>query len=133
MCRTQEFILRCFTYSVRAKQSGGSPYCRCCSTTFRNEDIFHIVIICEAYADIRKKLIPGYQDLCSKTKIPINFEAISSNEDTLCQFILDPSSFNLKFRVNLTDPTLCRFFKLSRDYCNAINKRRIEIIRTKDK
>ena len=122
-----------FTYSVRAKQSGGSPYCRCCSTTFSNEDIFHIVVICEAYADIRKKLIPGYQDLCSKTKIPINFEAIANNENTLCQFILDPSSFNLKFRVNLTDPTLCRFFKLSRDYCNAINKRRIEIIRTKYK
>ena len=83
-----------FTYSVRAKQSGGSPYCRCCSTTFSNEDIFHIVVICEAYADIRKKLIPGYQDLCSKTKIPINFEAIANNENTLCQFILDPSSFN---------------------------------------
>ena len=41
-----------FTYSVRASQSGGSPYCRCCiSDTFRNEDIQHILVICEAYAE----------------------------------------------------------------------------------
>ena len=123
-----------FTYSVRASQSGGSPYCRCCiSDTFRNEDIRHILVICEAYADIRTKLIPEYRILCSLTKIPIDFDAISSQESDLCQFILDPSSFNLKSRVNLKDPILSKFFKLSRDYCSAINKKRMEIIRAKEK
>ena len=121
------------TYSIRASQSGGSPHCRCCSSEpSKNEDLLHILTICNAYTDIRNRLIPEYQNLCLETRIPINFEDISSQDSILCQFILDPSSFNLKVRVNLNDPILDKFFKLSRDFCNAINKRRMEIIQAKE-
>ena len=119
------------TYSIRASQSGGSPHCRCCTTQPpENEDLLHVLIICSAYTDIRKRLIPEYQDLCLRTKIPLDFKAIFSDDEEFCQFILDPSSFNLKVRVSLSDPILGQFFKISRDYCNAINTRRLKIIRT---
>ena len=122
-----------FTYDIKANQSGGSPHCRCCSPqTPKNEDILHILTSCEAYAEIRKKLLPEYQNLCMESESKPCFNEISSQTDTLCQFILDPSSFNLKMRVNMNDPVLGLFFQLSRDYCNAINTRRMNILSTKE-
>ena len=123
-----------FTYSVRATQSGGSPHCRCClNPTPQNEDILHILVICDAYTDIRKRMIPEYQELCSQSKSKIEFEEICKQDKILCQFILDPASFNLKRRIHLSDPILGRIFQLSRDYCNAINTARMSVIRTKEK
>ena len=122
-----------FTYSIKASQSGGSPNCRCCTPQQpRSEDLLHILIICTAYSDIRKRLIPEYQNLCLKTIIPLDFEDISSQDQELCQFLLDPSSFNLKVRVSLSDPILGEFFKLSRNYCNAINMKRMKILRAEE-
>ena len=106
---------------------------RCCTTQPpRSEDLIHILIICTAYSDIRKRMIPEYQNLCLKTRIPLDFEAISSQDQKLCQFLLDPSSFNLKVRVGLSVPILGDFFKLSRDYCNAINMKRMKILRAEE-
>ena len=121
-----------FTYDVKANHSGGSPHCRCCPTPSPNEDILHILTICVAYADIRKKFFPQYQNLCLKSKSKVLFQDISSDNATLCQFILDPAIFNLSTRIHMNDPILGSFFKLSRDYCNAVNSERMKIIRRKE-
>ena len=122
-----------FTYDVKANQSGGSPHCRCCSPPSpSNEDLLHILTICEAYAEIRKRIFPVFQALCSQSKSGVDFSEISSENITLCQFILDPSSFNLKTRIHMSDPILGSMFNLSRGYCNAINTARMNILRCKE-
>ena len=51
------------------------------------------------------------------------------NEDLLCQFILDPTSLNLKTRVSLNDPLVPQFYKLSRDFCFLLDKTRIGLLK----
>ena len=48
---------------------------------------------------------------------------------TFCQFILDPSSFNIKEKVHLNDPIMGSLFKLSRDYCYVVNSARKKILK----
>ena len=64
--------------------------------------------------------------LCQKINY-LNFEDIigEGNPETLTQFILDPTSFNLKIRVNISDPTAQEIFKISRDMCNSIHSERV--------
>ena len=121
------------TYSVRATQSGGSPICRCCPPQSpENEDILHILTKCEKYSDIRKRMLPEYQVLCLQSKTRLNFDAVKCNAKTLTQFILDPSSFNLENRVNVSDPVLPSLFQLTRDYCNAIHTKRMNTLHSKE-
>ena len=122
-----------FTYSIKATQSGGSPYCRCCSPSVpQDEDISHILVACEMYEDIRKRFFPHFKSLCSLSASKIDFEDICKEANILTQFILDPSSFNLKARMNISDLILSKFFKISRDYCNAIHTKRLKIIKSKE-
>ena len=66
------------------------------------------------------------------TEIPLaltDFENICQNEETLAQFILDPTSLNLSERLSVQDPLMNEFFKLSRNFCYKIDKTRIEILK----
>ena len=60
-------------------------------------------------------------------KTSLSKVTISDFRDTegiFTQFVLDPSSMNLSPRVHRNDPILTELFKLSRDLCFSINKRR---------
>ena len=83
-----------------------------------------------AYADIRSRIIKEYEELCSQPKSNISFQEIYKANATFGQFVLDPSSFNLKERVHLNDPILGSLMKLSRDYCHAVNATRMNILKT---
>ena len=52
----------------------------------------------------------------------INSQQLTHRDVT--QFIVDPASMNLENRINITDPLLPSFYKLSRDFCYAMDKRR---------
>ena len=118
-----------FTYEVKSDQSGGSPHCRCCPTPSPVENLQHILTTCSAYLDIRTRIVKEYELLCSQTKTNVSFQEIYNFNSTFCQFVLDPSSFNLKDRVHLNDPILGSLFKLSRDYCHAVNSSRKKILK----
>ena len=77
-------------------------------------------------------MIPEFEALCLQAKSNFEFEEIRSQPNSLTQFILDPSSFNLKMRINVSDPILPIIFQLSRDYCVAIRTRRINVITSMD-
>ena len=110
------------TYETKANQSGGSPYCRCCSTTDSNiEDLKHILTECDSYLGIRERMMPEFSHVCKTSKSKVNFDEIYMENKTLCQFILDPSSFNLEKRVHMSDPALDHLFRICRDYWYAIN------------
>ena len=103
-----------FTYEMKSEQSGGSPHCRLCCE-MKNETISHILTFCGAYSDVRNRILQEFSYLCTKSQSGILFSELLNDSEGLCQFILDPTSLNLKRRVNLNDPMLGSFFQLSRD------------------
>ena len=129
-----------YTYEVKSQHSSGSPHCHvCCDNetesnnfTRPSESICHILVICRAYSDIRNRIIEQYKQLCSVSNSTLNFHHISSDSELLCQFILDPTSINLPERINLKDPYLDSYFKLSRDICHGINERRLKFLKKLD-
>ena len=125
-----------FTYEKRADQSGGSPHCRCCgekSDTLRpNETIFHILVERTAYTEVRDRMFQEYETLCSTSQLSLEFQNIIKDKNTLCQFILDPSSLNLSLRVNINDPNLKSFFRKSRYICYSIHNKRMNILKKED-
>ena len=119
------------TYAVKASQSGGSPHCRICN--FESESISHVVTACSGMASIRQNLFIELRQLCMQTKNKVNLDEMMDDEQILCQFLLDPSSLNLKSRVSLSDPIIQRLFKFSREYCYIIDKTRTGILQEMEK
>ena len=117
------------TYDIKSKRSGGSPLCKCCTDTSSPEDLIHILTQCLAYKDIRDRMFPEYSNICSENDL--KFEEMTSTDENLCQFILDPSSLNLSKRINICDPELDKILRISRDYCYAINSTRMKILARK--
>ena len=115
------------TYEKKSEQSGGSPNCRLCSEG-EKENICHILTVCSAYCEIRLRILSEYSYLCLNSISGVHFSEILCDNQTLCQFILDPSSINLKTRVALNDPLLDAFYQISRDICFSINERRIKML-----
>ena len=98
----------------------------------KSESVFHILTICSVYSDIRERLIEKYSFLCLQSKSQVDFSEILFDPETLCQFILDPTSINLKRRINPNDALIESFFQLSRDVCSSINIRRLKLLKTKE-
>ena len=121
-----------FTYDIKAKHSGGSPLCRSCEQK-ENEDIIHILARCKAFTELRERIKIEYEKHCSETKTKINFEKVCEDDKTFCQFVLDPSSINLKDRVSNSDPILNQIFQTSRDFCFAIHSQRMKILEQKSR
>ena len=125
-----------FTYEKRSNQSGGSPHCRSCFLTNQesetpkpSENLIHILTECSAYSHIRDRILPEFSLLCQQSDAKINFDSISLEKATPCQLILDPISINLKSRINVNDPLLRQFFKLSRDFCYTIHTERMKVLK----
>ena len=121
------------TYSIKAKQSGGSPHCKICPVPSCDETYSHIISSCHGMAVEREKLLSDMKILCSNSRSSINFDKIVEDEKSLCQFVLDPTSLNLPTRVQLNDPLLGDFFRLSRDYCHLMDKIRTRLLKEKSK
>ena len=119
------------TYEIKSNQSGGGSHCRCCQAPSPPENLQHILTSCAAYRDIRSRFTTQFELLCTQSDSDIPFSQICSDSELFCQFVLDPGSFNLKNRIHTNDPTLNHFFKLSRDYCYAINSARKKILSEK--
>ena len=120
------------TYEKKADQSGGSPHCRCCDSQQRhNENIEHILTECDAYSEVRERILLEVESLCNKSRSRPDFESILKDRQTLCQFILDPTSLNLSSRISLNEPNLEAFFRKSRDLCFSIHNRRMELLKKK--
>ena len=101
-----------YTYQRRSDQSGGSPHCRACSDQYTAdrrpvESIPHILTVCTAYSDIRERILTEYAQICITSEFDFNY--ILTNSDNLIQFILDPSSLNLEYRISYSDPNLATY------------------------
>ena len=113
------------TLAIKFIQSGGSPDCIICTGNYR-ESICHLIASCSALAEERAQILTKYEQLCTDTIAKLDLNQIIANEETFCQFVLDPTSLNLKVMVNFNDPLVSEFFKLSREFCFLIDKLRTE-------
>ena len=110
-------------------QSGGSPLCQVCTEDIPSiETIEHILIHCSAYSEVRARILEELRMVLCQNK---HIQPIIESNENLCQFILDPTSINLSNRVNLQDPVVDTLFHLSRDFCYAINARRMKLLNSK--
>ena len=117
-----------YTYDVKSSRSGGSPHCRACSDPTSKEDLVHILTQCMSYREIRERIILEYSEVLITSESQLSMDEVLETNEHLCQFILDPSSFNLRKRINIRDPALHSLFRISRNYCYAINCERKRII-----
>ena len=124
-----------YTYEMKASFQGGSPNCRLCepsATPFMNvENLSHIIAICDAYKDIRRRILLQIEIVVRQSANHIDFQCILLNKELLTQFILDCTSLNLPTRVSPSDEVCPRIFQLSRDLCFSILKKRISMLRDK--
>ncbi len=112
------------TYKLKSEQNTNiSPHCRICLNG--DDETQHILTSCLKTESIRMKISSEMRDTCQFSLNHVDFKHIENDKIRLCQFILDPSSLNLPTRININDPILPRLFKLSRDYCFAVDKKRI--------
>ena len=115
------------TFEVKSRQSGGSDQCRLCANhdtgTGAVESLEHLLAQCVKFNNLRQRITTTMTNICQQAEIPIDLNELSSND--FSQFILDPSSVSLSQRVNISDPVLPQLFRISRDYCYAIDKERI--------
>ena len=81
------------TYQRKYDDSGqGSPHCQVCHC--------HIVAVCPQYQDTRQRILFEIQEQCLLAKTNVHFQDILYQPEVLTQFILDPTSFNLRNRIH---------------------------------
>ena len=115
------------TYQTKFNQSGvGSPHCRLCGSKFEN--LSHIIGSCQEFKEIRTKLLKEFESELLSCVSNVKIQDFTKDEDLITQFILDPTSMNLPYRVHLNDPIVLKLFSLSRDMCFSINKRRSNLL-----
>ena len=104
---------------IKSNQAGGSPRCRICQSGC-DETICHVISSCQALSVERERLLIEFNQLCNKTKNQI-------------MFIIDPTSLNLKSRINTSDPLVPMFYKLSCDLFYIIDKTRKGLLKEIEK
>ena len=114
------------TYDIKSRQSGGSAWCRCCSLQ-APETLTHIIVLCDSYTEIRSRFKSEYEELSRISDFDL--EQIFKSDEEYCQFILDPTSMNLKSRISYNDTNIDDWFKLSRDFCYSVNARRLSLLK----
>ena len=110
------------TYFVKSQQSGGSPHCRLCGAP--SETVSHVTVTCPALSDTRVRILTQLSSLTSLA------DTYRDNEELFSQFLIDPASFNLPSRVNISDPQLPAIYKICRDLCFSLDKERLEKLKS---
>ena len=116
------------TYKIKSEQSGGSPLCRLCRSG-EEERLSHLIASCSIMHDTRQQILSEMIDMAWSSESQVDLSQYLANEKDTTQFVLDVTSMNLPHRINVSDPVLSSFFKLSRDLCFYIDKTRTKILK----
>ena len=98
-------------------------FCKSKENIVLSEKTEHILTSCGAYDEIRERIFPQYESILKNSKLRCSLHDFQENNEKLCQFLLDPTSLNLKWRIPTDDPSLDDIFKLSRDLCYVVSSR----------
>ena len=121
------------TYETKSKQSGGAPHWRLgCRTPEGDtivETLCHILSTCSATRLTRQNVQSELHTMLSNSIPYIDPCYIFEDIHIFTQFIIDPTSMNLQYRVHMDDPMLPDIFRLSRNFCAAVDKKRMNLLR----
>ena len=119
---TSMLISNYLTYKMKSLKSGGSPFCPRCDNN-NDDDIEHILT--SHISTSSQLVLDKIAVLCSLSLPQIIFFDIRKSKQILAQFLLDPSSLNLRRRISSDDPILPDLFKLCQKYCHITHKDRM--------
>ena len=116
-----------------AKDRGLDPKCRICLAP--TENMVHILTQCRALADIKERLHADLLNIIVDIDDQNKMLTQTTPNETLAQFILDPTSMNLAngYRISTLHPRLQDLLKISRDWCFATNSRRTSLLKKLDR
>ena len=103
-----------------------SPICLGCSENV-SETLSHIILHCSQYKDIREAYLPQHMGQ------NINMSEILDNQDQIMLSILDPLSSKLPDKVTKNWLSAKEAYKISREYCYNIHKKRTKLYSDDDK
>lgn len=115
------------TFEMISLQSGGSSKCRLCSDPCESTE--HLISQCSNFDTLRSCIKLEMNSICEGAKIKIQVNDLNNKEFT--QFLLDPSSMNLRKRVNINDSVLPQLFKISHDFCYTVDRTRARLLKPK--
>ena len=110
------------TFEMKSLQSGGSPFCILCTDRSEPESLEHLISKCDGLTDIRHRITDSMSSICKNAGLDIDLKSLSNSQ--LTQWILDPTSMNLKQRLNINHPITTTLFQVSRDFCFSIDRNR---------
>ena len=117
-------------YRLATDRKTNDPHCRLCNSEV--EDIKHILTECRGTAEVREKIFPDLLNVVAtispQSKI---LDPSSLTSKILTQFILDCGSPNLSndYRLSYSQPGISEVFRLSRDWCFAVNNARMKLLK----
>ena len=116
-----------------SRERGGDPRCRLCQAV--REHTQHILTECRSTSDIRERLYPELVKLVADIQPSSGLlDKQQTPNRLLMQFILDPASMNLpnSHRISFQHPRLLDLYRLSRDWCYAIDSCRSKLLKAQN-
>jgi hypothetical protein len=101
------------SYELLGKQRNSDPHCRLCPSPV--ESTQHILTECCATAEVRERLLPELLNVIAVIHPTHVLLEPPVSKNICCQFILDPTSFNLnnRLRIHFQHPGLHETFRIS--------------------
>ena len=134
ICTTQDvrtlrlhlkFLTRDYPHAEQLAQDQPhlSPACRLCLAPVESTE--HVLVSCSATAECRQRIFPELMNMVASVQ-PMSHILVTPTSAELVQFLLDCTSLNLsdQIRVPAHNPGISGIFKLSRDWCYALNNER---------
>ena len=117
------------TYDRISQDQRTPPHCRLCLAP--RETTQHIIIQCRATADVRDRLHADLVNLVADIDPCSAILQPAVPADIFAQFIIDPTSMNLPngYRMSLSHPKLPDLYRMSRDWCFALNSMRTKLMK----
>ena len=106
-----------------------SPACKLCSAAVESTE--HVLTNCIATAECRRRILPELLQTTVAAVQPMSHVITNPTSPNLTQFLLDCTSINLdqSLRVPAHNPKVSDIFKVTRDWCFAVNNERLRLLK----
>ena len=113
------------------KLSSTDKCCLCHNSGLYIDSIEHVLTTCRATSDVRERLFPELVNSVASVQPSCRILDSLPTPDILTQFILDCTSIKLPdcFRIPAHNPSVGDIFRISRDWCYAVNSERLRLLR----
>ena len=109
-------------------QPGRSAACSLCGSP---DSIKHVLVTCRSTDSVRSRLLPELLNVVVHVQPNCMILNGQQSPDTLAQFVLDCTSFNLpdSVRIPYHNPGTSEIFRVSRDWCYGISSERSRLLK----